>query len=166
MANKEAILGKKITLIEKAQLAPFEVIVDIIGGFQEVWLKKQLESWLVLALIGETPYGLSPERKMFGTFYGKVKKLLPQFSIVFNEMEKDVNWPQKNTVELKKFKHKWRQFFKEFPIIYVRRELRDWLFAGLLYDGVGDLKFEPYLLFLVSQDLQALLEAAWAIIKE
>lgn len=163
MSNNESILGKEITLVEKANTSPFEVIEEIIGASEEAWLSKQLESWLVLALVSDSRYSLPPGRKIFRTFYENVKELLPQFSIVFDEMSKDAEWPKKNTTNLKRFKYTCAQFFNEFPITYIRRELQDWLFAALLYDGIGNLKFEPYLLFLVWQDLQGLLEAAWTI---
>lgn len=52
-------------------------------------------------------------------------------------------------------------FFNRFPMVYIRRELRDWLQAGIDLEGCEQIKLNPIKVLLVHNDVECLLEAAW-----
>ena len=158
------IPGERMTLIDEAKCSPFTVIEDIMGSLEEeMWIRRQLKRWLVLALISNEHSSISYDRETFRSFYENIQKLIPQFSIVYKEMEQDVDWPEKKDPALKILKQHFGLFFEKFPIKNTRCLLNDWFYSSLRYDGMGDLQFAPDILFLVWQDVSALLEAAWTI---
>ena len=158
------IPGERMTLIDEAKCSPFTVIEDIMGSLEEeMWIRRQLKRWLVLALISNEHSSISYDRETFRSFYENIQKLIPQFSIVYKEMEQDVDWPEKKTPALNTLHYHFGLFFEKFPIKKSRYLLDYWFFSALVYDGMGNLQFAPDIVYLVWRDVSALLEAAWTI---
>jgi len=160
---KTRIPRERITLIDEAQSSPFTAIEDIMGSFEEKWLRCQLKKWLVLALVSNEHSSISYDREIFKSLYENIEKLIPQFSIVYKEMEQDVDWPEKKTPALKTLHYHFGLFFEKFPIKKSRYLLDYWFFSALVYDGMGNLQFSPEIVYIVWRDVSALLEAAWTI---
>ena len=99
--GKVRIPDREMTLIDKAQCSPFIAIEEVMGSFEETWIRRQLKRWLVLALISNEHGSISEERETFRSFYENIQKLIPQFSIVYKEMEQDVDWPEKKNTRAK-----------------------------------------------------------------
>lgn len=54
-----------------------------------------------------------------------------------------------------------KAFFYRFSMVYIRRELRDWLQAGIDLEGCDQIKLNPIKVLLVHNDVECLLEAAY-----
>jgi hypothetical protein len=52
-------------------------------------------------------------------------------------------------------------FFDRFSIVYIRRELQDWLQAGIDVESCDQIKLNPNKVLLTHNDLECLLEAAY-----
>lgn len=46
-------------------------------------------------------------------------------------------------------------------MVYIKRELRDWLQAGLDLEGCEQIKLNPIKVLLIHNDVECLLQAAW-----
>lgn len=54
-----------------------------------------------------------------------------------------------------------KAFFDRFSIVYIRRELQDWLQAGIDVKSCDQIKLNPIKVLLAHNDLECLLEAAY-----
>ncbi|MBO9203267.1 MULTISPECIES: hypothetical protein [Niastella] len=152
--NKEnGRYSKPERLIEKVATSAAEVIKEV---FSQVLLKDLLEyllpTWLRVALINaECRYNDGNGREVLYEFY---EQLLP-FIEALHGMAGNASFDKLTTVVT--------GFFQQFSIEYIRRELADFLEAGIGHDGKYPDGFTPWQAWMTYNDVLCLVEAAYQL---
>ena len=145
--------SKPIRLIEKASTQPIEVITEV---FDQVHLSDLtdylLPSWLRVALINtQSPYSNSNGREILYEFY----ELLILFVEVLHAQSKNQQLDNLSTIIT--------DFFRKCPIDYLRRELADFLEAGIGYESTYPNGFSPWQAWMAYNHVLCLVEAAYQL---
>lgn len=173
--------NKPPLLIERVQGAPMYVINQVFESDPN-HLFYVLKNLLLVAMVGEHyAYERSDQRKVLLEFYESLQVLLAALDILHSgatNKERIIYYkgadPSDDYFEYyliaKEQADNPRQlilsFFNQYSILYIRRELADWLEAGIDYEGKipgGILKRHIYS---THKDVLCLVEAAYFLIQE
>lgn len=148
-SNEPPRFSKPPRLIEKAISHPEEVIRETFAQTPLDELQEYfLPNWLRVALINtNSPYSSGSDREKLCEFYDQLFLLVETlYSITegINLHEEQVS-----------------SFFEQFSIEYTRRELADFLEAGIGYDGQYPNGFTPWQAWMTYNNIQCLTEAAY-----
>jgi len=148
-----ARFSKPARLIEKAATDPIEVITET---FDQATLSDLtdylLPNWMRVALINtQSPYSSGKGREILYEFYELLAPFVTQLYIA-SENQQLTN---SSTLFL--------DFFQQCPIDYLRRELADFLEAGIGYDGAYPNGFSPWQAWMAYNHILCLVEAAYQL---
>jgi hypothetical protein len=143
--------SKPARLIEKATSHPVEVIAEV---FDQTSLSDLtdylLPNWLRVAVINtQSPYSHGNGRETLYEFYEQLISFVTQLYIT-SENQQLIN---PSTL--------FTDFFQQCPIDYIRRELADFLEAGIGYEGSYPNGFSPWQAWMTYNHLLCLTEAAY-----
>jgi hypothetical protein len=141
--------SKPPRLIEKATSYPEEVIRETFAQTPLDELQEYfLPNWLRVALINtNSPYSSGSDREKLCEFYDQLFLLV------------EALYPSSGDTIL--HEEQVSTFFKQFSIEYIRRELADFLEAGIGYDGNYPNGFTPWQAWMTYNNVQCLTEAAY-----
>jgi hypothetical protein len=161
-AARNPRFSKPVRLIEKAHSQPEEVIREV---FSYVTLKDLLEdllpAWLRVAMVNsESPYSDGDGREVLYAFCDQLLLFVEALYVLYEAapVHKPVVLSAK---QMEKPQEVVAAFFQQCSIDYVRRELCDFLEAGLGYDGVYPNGFTPWQAWMVYNHMACLVEAGW-----
>jgi hypothetical protein len=156
--------SKPMRLVEKAHSHPEEVIKEV---FSEVTWKDLYEyllpTWLRVAVVSsESPYSDGDGREVLYAFYDQLLVLVEALYVLY---EGPANYSPSclSGEQLADPRRVIAAFFQQFSIEYVRRELCDFLDAGLGYDGVYPNGFSPWQAWMVYNHVVCLVEGAYRL---
>jgi hypothetical protein len=152
-ATHNAHFSKPPRLIEKATSQPIEVINEV---FDQVTLSDLtdylLPNWLRVAVINtQSPYSDGNGREILYEFYEQLIAFVTQLHLA-SENQQLTN-PSSPFTDL----------FQSCPIDYLRRELADFLEAGIGHDSGYPNGFSPWQAWMVYNHILCLVEAAWRL---
>lgn len=139
------VLGKPVQLIEWAESNPIYVITEVFKDESLSFLRDQLRDWLHVGLSADCSiYEDGEQRRQLLSFQDHLLELVEALFIIYTQNE-NTNI-DKQTYEDDKPKllsqnqianplQVIAEFFDKFPMIYIIRELNDWLEAGIAYAG-------------------------------
>lgn len=145
--------AKPARLIEKASTEPIEVITEV---FDQATLSDLtdylLPNWLRVALIStQSPYSNGNGREILYEFYEQLTQFVTQLYIASENQQ------------LMKPSTLFSDFFQPCPIDYIRRELADFLEAGIGHDGAYPNGFTPWQAWMAYNHILCLVEAAYRL---
>jgi hypothetical protein len=145
--------SKPPRLIDKATTQPVEVIY---GVFDQAPLSDLtdylLPNWLRVAVINtQSPYSHGTGREILYEFYETLIQFVKQLYIIAENQL------------LTKPSAIITDFFQQCPINYLRRELADFLEAGIGHDGQYPNGFSPWQAWMVYNHILCLVEAAYRL---
>ncbi|WP_133053854.1 hypothetical protein [Niastella yeongjuensis] len=140
-------------LIERTTSAPIEVIKEVFDQLTLCDLTEDLlPNWLQVALINtQSPYSNGNGRKVLCEFY----ELLITYVSKLYIMEKSQQFANPSSL--------FTDFFQQCPIDYVRRELADFLEAGVGYNGAYPNGFTPWQAWMTYNHVLCLIEASYQL---
>lgn len=153
---------KPVRLIEKANSQPSEVIREV---FAEVtWNDLHeylLPTWLRVAVVStESPYSDGDGREVLYGFYDQLLMFVEALYVLF-EGSPDYEPSLLNEEQLTNPKQVITSFFQQCSLEYVRRELCDFLDAGIGYDGTYPNGFTPWQAWMTYNQVLCLVETGW-----
>jgi hypothetical protein len=136
--------NKPEPLIEKVKKAPIYVINQVFydqPSYES--FQAQLQEWVFVALATElSVYDDAEQRDQLISFHKNLKEFIEglyilqdQANIVGRQVSSDYNKIDLAEERISISMIVFRDFFNEAPMPYIRRELYDWLEAGLSYTG-------------------------------
>ena len=145
--------SKPARLIEKASSAPIEVITEVFGQVTLSDLTEDLiPNWLQVALANtQGPYSHGNGREILHEFC----QLLLPFVTKLYVMSKNQHFTTPSTLFI--------DFFQQCSIDYLRRELADFLEAGIGYDGAYPNGFSPWQAWMTYDHILCLVEASYQL---
>lgn len=151
-ATRTPHFSKPPRLIEKATTQPIEVINEV---FDQVTLcdltDYLLPNWLRVAVINtQSPYSDGNGREILYEFYEQLIAFVTQLHLA-----------SENQQLTKLSSH--TDFFQQCSIDYLRRELADFLEAGIGHDSGYPNGFSPWQAWMVYNHILCLVEAAWRL---
>jgi hypothetical protein len=161
-ACQRARFYKPARLIEKVAEQPTEVITEVftLTPFNEMQ-EYLLPTWLRVAVINtESPYSADKGRETLYEFYDQLL-LFVEALYVISEGSADYKPTSLNAGQLADPTLVITTFFQQFSIDYIRRELCDFLDAGIGYEGNYPNGFTPWQAWMTYNHLQCLTEAAY-----
>jgi hypothetical protein len=140
-------------LIEKATTQPIEVINEV---FDQVTLSDLtdylLPNWLRVAIINtQSPYSNGNGREILFEFYEQLIAFVTQLHFASENQQ------------LTNLSNPVTDFFLQCPIDYLRRELADFLEAGIGHDSGYPNGFSPWQAWMAYNHILCLMEAAWRL---
>jgi hypothetical protein len=144
---------KPTRLIEKATTQPIEVITEV---FDQASLSDfndyLLPNWLRVAVINtQSPYSYGNGREILYEFYEQLVAFITQLYIASENRQLTV--PSSPFTDL----------FELYRIDYIRRELADFLEAGISHDGQYPNGFSPWQAWTAYNHMLCLVEAAYRL---
>jgi len=165
--------SKRPQLIEKVQEAPLYVIKDVFESDPRQ-LFYVLKNWLYIAVTTDHyAYDAPEQRSGLLAFYEALQRLIAALDILnsgatdkhcITYYNADNNFDKYYLLtgeQAANPKHVIAAFFKQFSIQHVRRELSDWLEAGIDFEGSFPISISPTHIYLVYKDVLCLVEAAY-----
>lgn len=148
-SNEPPRFSKPPRLIEKATSNPEEVLRETFAQTPLDELQEYfLPNWLRVALINtNSPYSSGSDREKLCEFYDQLFLLVEKLHPISKDTY--LHEVQVNT------------FFNQFSIEYIRRELADFLEAGIGYEGQYPNGFTPWQAWMAYTNIQCLTEAAY-----
>ena len=145
--------SKPPRLIEKATTKPIEVINEV---FDQVTLSDLtdylLPNWLRVAVINtQSPYSYGNGREILYEFYEQLIAFVTQLHLASDNQQ------------LTNTSSPFTDLFQSCPIDYLRRELADFLEAGIGHDSVYPNGFSPWQAWMAYNHILCLVEAAWRL---
>jgi hypothetical protein len=145
--------SKPARLIEKATTQPVEVITEV---FDQVTLNDLTEyllpNWFQVAIVNsQSPYSNGNGRETLYEFF----ELLFQFVEELHAL-----WTNQQLTNLSPT---ITDFFRQCSIDYLRRELADFLEAGIGHNGAYPNGFSPWQAWMVCDQIQCLAEASYQL---
>lgn len=146
-------LAKPARLIEKVTTEPIEVIAEV---FDQATLSDLIDyllpNWLRVALIStQSPYSYGNGREILSEFYEQLTQFVTQLYIASENQQ------------LMKPSTLFSDVFQPCPIDYIRRELADFLEAGIGHDGAYPNGFSPWQAWMTYNHILCLVEAAYQL---
>jgi hypothetical protein len=156
--------SKPARLIEKAQSHPEEVIAKVFDQISLTDLTEDLlPNWLQVAVVNtQSPYSNGKVREILYEFYNEVMPLIEALYII-SGTKINIKPTYLTDVQLNNPIGAINQFFQQFSIDYVRRELCDFLEAGIGFNASYPNDFTPWLAWMSYDHLQCLIEAAYQL---
>lgn len=159
-----ARFSKPARLLEKATSNPDEVIAEVFSHTPFDELKDDLlPNWLRVALINKmSPYTAAIDREILYEFHDQ---LLPFVEAVYCKSEDSPHYSPAylNEEQLADPSLAITAFFQQCPIEYIRRELTDFLEAGIGYEGQYPNGFSPWQAWMAYNHILCLVEAAYQL---
>jgi hypothetical protein len=157
-------LSKPARLIEKAAYQPAAVIDEIFSLTTLNELQMYLlPNWLRVGVTNtESPYSAGKGREILYDFY---EQLLPFVEALYINSTTDLYQTSLYLTEEQYADPAGviTAFFHQFPMEYVRRELADFLEAGIGYDGNYPNGFSPWQALMTYNHMLCLIEAAYRL---
>jgi len=157
-------LSKPTRLIEKAASQPAAVIDEVFSLTTLNELQMYLlPNWLRVAVTNtESPYSVGNGREILYDFY---EQLLPFVEALYINSTTDIYHTSLylNEEQYADPDRVITAFFQQFPMEYVRRELADFLEAGIGYDGNYPNGFSPWQALMTYNHMLCLIEAAYRL---
>jgi hypothetical protein len=162
--DEPARYSKPVRLIEKAATEPAAAIDEVFSHtpFDELQ-SYLLPNWLRVALINNmSPYTAAIDREILYELYDQ---LLPFAEAVYCNSETDRHYipAYLNEEQLADPSLVITSFFQQFSMNYLRRELADFLDAGIGYDGNYPNGFSPWQAWMTYNSILCLTEAAYGL---
>lgn len=156
--------SKPARLIDRVEEQPEEVIKEV---FSELTLDDLYEyllpTWLRVAIINnDSPYSDGDSREILNEFYDQLLEFIEALYIIY-EAPADHKAYCLNAEQLADPRQVEVDFFQQFSIEYIRRELHDFLEAGIGYAGVYPDGFTPWQAWMVYGHVVGLAEGAYCI---
>ena len=147
--------SKPERLIEKVAVHPIAVIQEVFSQLLLNDLQEDLlPTWFRVALINaEGPYADGNAQELLYEFYEQLLLLVQ----ALHELSNNNQFSDLSTVVT--------GFFQHFSIEYIRRELADFLEAGIGHQGNYPDGFTPWLAWMTYNDILCLVEAAYQLYK-
>jgi hypothetical protein len=162
--NPPCRYSKPTRLIEKAAINPSAVIAAIFAEILPGDLTEDLlPNWLQVVLLNTTsPYAESNGQEILTEFYERLLQLVEALYLLAENLPPYqpthiTTDQQANPSEV------LHDFFTLFTIEYARRELCDFLDAGIGYDGNYPDGFTPWLAWMTYNHINCLAEAAFQL---
>ncbi|OQP42770.1 hypothetical protein A4H97_11435 [Niastella yeongjuensis] len=162
--NPSPRYSKPTRLIEKVTTNPSAVINEVFAEIPiEDLTEDLLPDWLQVAVINTaSPYSSNDGQEILAEFYESLLQLVEALYLLSENMPKTqvlhlTTEQQANPTEV------LHEFFTVFTIDYVRRELCDFLDAGIGYDGDYPDGFTPWLAWMTYNHINCLMEAAFQL---
>ncbi|WP_081170382.1 hypothetical protein [Niastella populi] len=150
--NKEDTFDKPKELVEHVNENPLYVITEVFktygwkGNEPLAYLRDQLRDWLFVAISADTAiYEEGEQRKQLLYFHEQLQVLIEAiFLINLKNAGKESLKDQDNVGDKPRLLTQEQiinpmqvvtGFFEKFPMVYIIRELNDWLEAGIAYGG-------------------------------
>ncbi|WP_207511065.1 hypothetical protein [Longitalea luteola] len=144
--ENESDLIKPKQLIEYVDSDPFYVIKEVFKNESLPFLRNQLRDWLRVALSADCSiYEEGEQRKQLLSFQDQLMILVEALFVIYNKNRENANVETQisetdkprllNQDQIENPMQVITEFFEKFPIVYVSRELNDWLEAGICYAG-------------------------------
>lgn len=156
--------SKPMRLIERARSEPQDVIKAVFIEINTEELHEYLlPTWLRVAVISSfSPYADGHGRAILYEFH---EQLLPFVEAVYvlSKREPDYTPTSLDDDQLADPASVITTFFQQFSIEYVRRELADFLEAGIGYDGSYPNGFSPWQAWMTYNHILCLVEAAYQL---
>lgn len=140
------VLGKPVQLIEMVESNPMDVITEVFKSELLLFLRDQLRDWFFVAISADTSiYEDGEQRGQLLTFQNHLQLLIEALFIIYTQDKQNTNIAKQPSEENKPSllrqdqianpKQVIAEFFDIYPMIYITRELNDWLEAGIAYAG-------------------------------
>jgi hypothetical protein len=161
--------NKPKRLIEKAADDPVHVIQEVFKAESLNFFKEAMRDWLHVGLISESiRYQFGGQRSYLLDFHTKLL-LLVEALYVTNEHHQTGKRNGTNDAfpvlltddQIANPDSVITDFFKEFPVQYIRRELYDWCYAAIAFSGTWPDDLCPQMVFDLYDYLSCLTEAAF-----
>jgi hypothetical protein len=161
---QSARYAKPARLIEKVNAEPSAVIQEV---FSEATIKDLLEyllpTWLRVAVVSsESPYSDGEGRKILYEFYDQLLIFIEAL-YVLSEPKPGYRPSVLNDEQLADPAQVITTFFQQFSLDYLRRELYDFLDAGIGYDGNYPNGFTPWQAWMTYNHVLCLVEGAYRL---
>jgi hypothetical protein len=156
--------SKPARLIEKAASQPNEVIAEVFSHAPLYELQEYLlPTWLRVAIINtESPYSAGKGREILCEFYDQLLRFVESL-YRFSNKSTDTSTTLLSAEQVANPTLVINAFFQQFAIDYLRRELSDFLDAGIGYEGCYPNGFTPWQAWMVYNHILCLVEAAYQL---
>jgi hypothetical protein len=156
--------SKPTRLIEKVTTSPSAVIAEIFADIPlEDLTEDLLPGWLQVALINTAgPYSNNNSREMLTEFNERLIILVEALYLLSEKMPQ-IQFTHLTAAQQANPSSILHEFFQLFTIEYARRELCDFLDAGIGYDGDYRDGFTPWLAWMTYNHITCLVEAAFQL---
>lgn len=144
--DKEDLFNKPKQLLEYVEENPIYVIIEVFKSESLAFLRDQLRDWLHVALSADTAiYEEGEQRKQLLLFQDQLQILVEALFIIYTQNSENAD-VSKQIAETDKPRLLSQDqianpmqmiagFFEKFPMVYISRELNDWLEASICYTG-------------------------------
>ena len=144
--DKEDLFDKPKQLLEYVDEAPMYVIAEVFKSESLAFLRDQLRDWLHVALSADCSiYEDGEQRRQLFSFQDQLQVLVESLFIICTQ-NKEIQDIKNQIIETDKPRLLSRDqianpmqviagFFAKFPMVYISRELNDWLEASICYTG-------------------------------
>jgi len=156
--------SKPARLIEKASAQPKLVIREVFSGVSWGELHEYLlPTWLRVAIVSsQSPYSDGDGRGLLDEFYDQLMVFIEAL-YVSSEAEQAYSPSFLNAAQLANPSQVITTFFQQCPLDYVRRELCDFLDAGIGYNGRYPNGFTPWQAWMTYNHVLCLVEAGYEL---
>lgn len=176
------IYNKPPRLIEMANTNPLHVIREVFQQKRLHFLKDNITDWLHVALSNETfEYETGEKRTVLLDFYNQLLLFIEAAYLTIqccepektnlSESNLNIKPDYNNTTLLSREQIKnplpvMADFFKQYSITYICRELWDWCYAGVSYIGAYPNNLCPGVVLDTYDYTLCLVQASWQLIKK
>lgn len=144
--ENEEVFNKPKQLIEYVDGAPMYVIIEVYKNESLSFLRDQLRDWLHVALSAESStYEEGEQRRQLLSFQEQLLMLIEALFIIYSQNLESADILKQNREgdkprllsqdQIAKPMQVVADFFEKLPMVYILRELNDWLEAGICYAG-------------------------------
>jgi hypothetical protein len=165
------VFNKPKQLIEDVNTDPLYVINEVFKNESLSFLRDQLRDWLLVALSADTAiYEEGEQRKQLLLFQDQLQVLVEALFIIYTQDREKANVRVHLTETDKPRLLSQDQisnptqviagFFEQFPMVYITRELNDWLEAGIAYSGDYPDNMSELQVFYTCRNILCLIKAA------
>ena len=163
-ASNNSRYSKPARLIDRVEEQPEEVIKEL---FSELTLADLYEyllpSWLRVAMINnDSPYSDGDSREILYEFYDQLLMFIEALYVIYESPAEHKAYCL-SAEQLADPRKVVAAFFQLFSIEYIRRELHDFLDAGIGYAGVYPDGFTSWQAWMVYGCVVGLVEGAWRV---
>lgn len=145
-AANEDIFNKPKQLIEYVEEAPMYVITEVFKSESLAFLRDQLRDWLHVGLSADCSiYEDGEQRRQLLSFQDQLIELVEALFIIYTQNREKIDIEKQITEADKPRLLSQDQianpiqaiagFFEKFPMVYIIRELSDWLDASICFAG-------------------------------
>ncbi len=164
---EQVVCNKPPLNIELVESEPLKVIANVFESIDFDCLRTNLCRWFHAAIVnGNHVYEEDKQRKGLQSFFVELELLLEAIYVMHRNALKTRQLYLDKVYLLSRDQADnphavIKTFFSRFSIVYIRRELRDWLQAGIDLEDCDQIKLNPIKVLLVHNDVECLLAAAY-----